>query len=110
MKQPIIGIRATHQWFPFGRGDRGSRQRIGVSIENWPGIMKLRAIDISVFQVGIPIMLLRVGYSSLNGDLKPILQLPAKNWIAESRKAIRFFSIVRRNNRIIQTARKRGKS
>lgn len=109
MPEPIRGMRVQNQWFPFGRGDRGSRQRVVVSFENWQGLMKLHAFNVSVKQVvGLEVMIFRIGFSSLNQDFKPVFQARPRDMMREAFKAIKFFPVVRRNNKIIRAARKRG--
>lgn len=86
---------------PFGRGGRGSRQRIVVESKKWGGLMMVHEASVRVLRThGPDITVLRVGTSSLNGNRRVFFTSQIFEGFNSLKKAARDFKTIRRTNKI----------
>lgn len=98
------------QFFPFGRGERGSQQRLYVEFTRWGGKLQVFSVAIMVHQiVGIPSTVALVGFSTYQGKFDHIIHRvnfrEARQNIAA---AFRNFPVARKTNKLHRKLRKDG--
>ena len=89
------------QRFPFGRGGRGSRQRLVVETKKWGGLMMVHEASVRVLRThGPDITVARVGTSYLNGKRSVFFTSQILQALGCLRQAAKDFQKIRRVNKI----------
>jgi hypothetical protein len=95
------------QIFPFGRGDRGSRQRLVLELGTWGATLRVSEISIKVLRTHEPVLtVVRVGISTLNGVTKGFFTSQILATGQTIVQALKDFHTVRHNNKVWQRKRR----
>jgi hypothetical protein len=87
--------------FLFGRGGRGSRQRVFVQVLSWGGLMRVHEVVIGIRPiVGSDIRIVRIGTSVLDGKRRVFFTSQISRTFQAIRQAARDFRTIRKVNKI----------
>ena len=90
------------QRFPFGRGGRGSRQRLYVEVLQKGGAMKIREVVVGILQTHEPnVVVARVGISLYAGKRRMFFTSQIFETLRAGKQAVKDFKTIRRINKII---------
>lgn len=88
--------------FPFGRGGRGSRQRLIVEARMWGGLMVVHEASVRVLRThGPDITVVKVGTSCLNGNRRVFFTSQILQSVETLVQAVKDFRHIRRINKIV---------
>lgn len=95
------------QFFPFGRGDRGSRQRLVVEFEKWGAVLVVHDVKVRVLQTEAPDRtVFAVGTSVLFGERRVFVYTQFREAFKALVQAGKNFHKVRATNKLWQKKRR----
>ena len=87
--------------FPFGRGGRGSRQRVVVESKKWGGLMIVHEASVRVLRThGPDITVVKVGTSTLDGKRTVFFTSQISEAFNSLKQAAKDFKTICRTNKI----------
>jgi len=89
------------QVFPFGRGKRGSRQRLIVEFGKWGGTMTVHEVSIRILRTHEPdITVLKLGTAELAGKRSTFFTSQIFQVFEAGKQSIKDFRTIRKTNKI----------